>query len=84
MTSLFALLISTLALSHVPIIPDEPQKEVVYFYAEAPEQQGSADILGGEATRKQRFMIIPPPVKHVNIWKTIKQIFPPIDLSERG
>ena len=84
MTSLLTLLISTLALGHIPLEPEEPKVAVQYFYATAPEQYGSPDTPRHISNREERFMIIPPPTKHINIWKTIKIIFPPVDLSERG
>ena len=60
--------------------------EVQYFYAEAPANYGSADNLNySDGRREERFMIIPPPpIKHVNIWKIIKQDFPPVNMNERG
>ena len=85
MTSLLALLISTLTLSHIPLAPEEPKVSVKYFYATAPEQYGSPDTLRHISNREERFMIIPPPpIKHVNIWEVIKLAFPPVDVSERG
>ena len=86
MTSLLALLISTLALGYIPLAPEEPKVAVQYFYAEAPANYGSADNLDySDGGREERFMIIPPPpIKHVNIWKAIRLVFPPVDFTERG
>ena len=85
MTSLIALLVSTLVLSHIPMTQEEPKTAVQYFYAEAPEQYGSPDRPGRTAKRTERFMIIPPPpTKYINIWETIRLAFPPVDLSEKG
>ena len=84
MTTLLALLISTLALSHIPLVPEEPKVAVQYFYATAPEQYGSPDTPRHISKREERFMIIPPPIKHVNIWKAIRLAFPPVDFTERG
>lgn len=85
MISLFTLLISTMALSYVPVIQDEQVEEIVYFYAEPPDNYGSADNLNHSSwKRTKRFMLVSPPTKRINIWKTIRMVFPPIDLSERG
>ena len=79
MTTLLALLISTMALSYIPLEPEEPKVAIQYFYAEAPANYGSADNLNySDGKREERFVIIPPPqIKHIDILEVIKLTFPP-------
>lgn len=88
MSTFLAILLSSWMLGNVNIsIPEEKlEYKVQYVYAEAPATKGSQDDLSyGGKTVTRRGIILPPiPIKKLTIIDTIKVIFPPIDLSERG